>query len=326
MIQFKNQNMKGVFLLENVLFELWAKDWLEEKRHYVKESTYANYRTIMINHLIPEFGLHQIIDINCEMIQKAVIHWSNQGRLDKKGGLSIKSIRDMIVVLKMCLRDAELDEGQITGKTGISYPRKENTSGKEIFALSEQAYSLYINAILQHPVPENIGFILCLYTGMRIGEICALQWGDINMEEKVIHVNKTIQRIYIKNWNKKGVSRVVITTPKSPKSIRIIPISDTIFGLLKRHRQSDHVYVVTGQETFIEPRLYRKHYVKFVNENSLEYIKFHGLRHTFATRCIEAGADYKTVSELLGHASVNLTLNLYVHPHLEEKRKCVNLL
>lgn len=123
-----------------------------------------------------------------------------------------------------------------------------------------------------------------------------------------------------------GHTKVMITTPKSRKSVREIPISEALYEMLSKYkRQNPEHYLVTGSPLYMEPRLYRKHYAGFFEKKKAEYIHFHGLRHTFATRCIEAGADYKVVSELLGHASVNLTLNLYVHPQWEDKKRCVDL-
>lgn len=307
------------------MFKEWAEKWLEEKRKYVKESTYANYRIIMLNHLIPEFGKQFIEQIEQKDIQMAVLKWMKQGRVDHCGGLSVKTIKDMIMVLKMCLSEADTNGQIFVGKRGITYPEKNLALDKRC-VLSEMEYQSFVNAIYKNPGPESLGYILCLYTGMRIGEICALQWKDINIEERVISISKTIQRIYIKNTENKGLTKILITPPKSKKSFRKIPIADAIFDLLKSSKREENIYVVTERDEYIEPRLYRKHYYNFMKENSLEYIKFHGLRHTFATRCIEAGADYKVVSELLGHSSVNLTLNLYVHPRMEDKRKCVNLL
>lgn len=310
--------------MEKLFFEEWVKQWVENKKNFIKESSYANYKTIVVNHLIPVFGKMLLSDITYQVIQEHVLQWVKNGRIDGNGGLSNKTIKDMVMVLKMCLRDAGIDEYQITRKNGVLYPNRNNKD--TIFCLSEQSFQAYIDALMRDLNPENIGFIMCLYTGVRIGEICALQWKDIDFNEKVVFVSKTIQRVYIKGWENKGISKVIITKPKSKKSIRTIPISDTVFDLLVKYRKDEEIYIVTGTKKYIEPRLYRKHYKIFVENHSLEYIKFHGLRHTFATRCIKTGADYKTVSELLGHASVNLTLNLYVHPHMEEKRKCVNLL
>ena len=136
-----------------------------------------------------------------------------------------------------------------------------------------------------------------------------------------------MQRIYLKDQlGERGYTKVTVTTPKSRKSVREIPISDALYELLKKYRnQNPEYYLITGSSRHMEPRLYRKHYAHFLEKKKTEYIHFHGLRHTFATRCIEAGADYKVVSELLGHASVNLTLNLYVHPQWEDKKRCVDL-
>ena len=310
--------------MSDILFERWAQQWLEEKRLYIKQSTYANYKTMMINHLIPAFGEMRIKDISVNRVQKYIIICSEKGRTDGKGGLSDKTIKDMIVVLKMCLRDGGNTEYGICHKK-FYYPEKKGS--RKSTSLSEIDVQEYIKAFIKDPAPEHLGFLLCLYTGMRIGEICALRWADVNFDEKLIQVNKTLQRIYIKDWeNNQGKSKIIISTPKSQKSIRQIPIADRIFDLLAHFRKNSKVYVVTGKETFIEPRLYRKHYRDFVRKHSLTYIKFHGLRHTFASRCIKKGADYKTVSELLGHSSINLTLNLYVHPQMEEKRSCINSL
>lgn len=310
--------------MKDFWFRTWGEKWVEEKKNYVKESTYANYRTILINHLIPEFGDLRLNEIDYSLIQKSVIKWASQGRIDGNGGLSSKTIKDIVVVLKMCLRDAEIDERQITKRTGFVYPTVDDM-GKR-FALTELQFQRYQQAILLNLNTETMGLLLCLYTGMRIGEICALQWRDIDIEERVIYIKRTIQRVYYKNRDNKGATKIIITTPKSKKSVRVIPISDLLFDTIEKKRGASDYYVITGSPKYIEPRLYRKHFMNFIRENSLDYIHFHGLRHTFATRCIAAGADYKTVSELLGHASVNITLNLYVHPHMDQKRKCVNLL
>lgn len=174
---------------------------------------------------------------------------------------------------------------------------------------------------------ETLGYVVSIYTGIRIGELCALRWEDIDMTNKVIRINKTLQRIYIKSSVGGGKTKIIITPPKSTKSIRVVPISKIVYELLTKMRPNNgDFYLLTGKLKYIEPRLYRKHYYKFLREHGLRIINFHGLRHTFATRCIETGADYKIVSELLGHSSIALTLNLYVHPHLEDKRRCVELI
>lgn len=311
--------------MKTVLFEEWAGEWLAHKRNYVKESTYANYLITVVNHLIPTFKGRKMEDITTNVVQDAVLGWSENGRLDGKGGLGHKSIRDMVVILKMCLKDYEARyDAEIKLRT-IDYPIQKKTDAQ--CSLSQNQREHLLRIINKNLESESLGYAVSLYTGIRIGELCALKWEDIDMENRIIKINKTLQRIYLKSTRKKGRTKVIITTPKSMKGIRDIPISEALFVLLEKARCLDKgAYLLTGTRKFIEPRLYGKHYQKFLSIFQFKAIKFHGLRHTFATRCIEAGADYKVVSELLGHSSVNLTLNLYVHPHMDDKRRCVELL
>ena len=230
----------------------------------------------------------------------------------------------MVMILKLCLRDYAKFQEENSPDFHVIYPG--NQKEKRVEVLSQKQQGDLLDAIHQDGSYEALGYAMALYTGLRIGEICALKWENINMYERKIFVNKTIQRIYLKEGDG-GKSKVIITTPKSEKSIRNIPVSDALYGLLREKVCDDkNIYFITGTRKYMEPRLYRKHYKKFLLQNKMEYIKFHGLRHTFATRCIEQGANYKVVSELLGHSSVKLTLDYYVHPQWEEKKKCVELI
>ena len=152
---------------------------------------------------------------------------------------------------------------------------------------------------------------MALYTGIRIGEICALKWKDINFKNNTIIINKTLQRIYIKEQNK-NTSKIIISSPKTKYLLNI--------------KTDDNDYIIKGTIKYIETRSYRTYFNKLLNKLNIRKVNFHVLRHTFATNCIIAGIDCKTVSELLGHSSVNITLNLYVHPKIEEKMKCINII
>ena len=166
---------------------------------------------------------------------------------------------------------------------------------------------------------------MALYTGIRIGEICALKWKDINFKNNTIIINKTLQRIYIKEQNK-NTSKIIISSPKTKNGMREIPISKQITKYLLNIKTDDNDYIITGTIKYIEPRSYRTYFNKLLNKLNIRKVNFHVLRNTFATNCIIAGIDCKTVSELLGHSSVNITLNLYVHPKIEEKMKCINII
>lgn len=309
--------------METMTFEEWAEIWLNNKRNYVKESTYANYLVVMRNHIIPSFQGHKIGEISTRMIQEQIIAWSKCGRIDRGGGLAVKTIKDIVVILKMCLRDFEETHELDVRNRVVKYPA--NMEKQIVKVWSEEQQNQVMELIRSNLDSETLGYAICLCTGMRIGELCALKWEDVDLTHRLIRVNKTLQRIYLKTTEERGVSKIVITTPKSEKSVRDIPISGQLMELLASQKNQEKAYVLTGKETYIEPRVYREHYHRFVEQFHIEPIKFHALRHTFATRCIEHGADHKVVSELLGHASVNLTLNLYVHPNMEDKRRCVEL-
>ena len=162
---------------------------------------------------------------------------------------------------------------------------------------------------------------------MRIGEVCALRWMDVDMDDRMIHINHTLQRVYKKDLSGSGKSKLLLSTPKTKTSRRSIPISKSLFAVMKELSPScPEMFFLSGSEKMVEVRTFRTFFEAFLMRNGIEKFNFHVLRHTFATRCIEAGADCKTVSELLGHATVNMTLNLYVHPRVEQKRNCVELI
>ena len=309
--------------METMKFEKWAEIWIENKKDYVKESTYANYLLAMHNHIIPAFYGVEMSDITNHRIQEVIRLWSKAGKLEGKGGLAVKTIKDMIVVLKMCIKDYEEQHELTSRRYSIRYPITYEKGGIEVWSKEEQGRVLEL--VEKNLNSETLGYAIALCTGMRIGELCALKWSDIDLLNRVIHIDKTLQRIYLKTEIGRGRTKVIITTPKSEKSVRSVPISSTLLVLLEQMKKGDEKYVLTGESTYIEPRVYREHYRKFITKYGITPIKFHALRHTFATRCIENGADYKIVSELLGHSSVNLTLNLYVHPNMEDKRRCVEL-
>ena len=166
-----------------------------------------------------------------------------------------------------------------------------------------------------------MGILICLNTGLRIGEVCALRWENIDFESKKIHIEKTIERIYSKEENK---TIVIIDTPKSITSVRTIPINSKLYNILKqiRGKSKKTDFVLTGSsEHYVEPRNYQYHFKEILKRNKVKKYKFHTLRHTFATNCIEAGMDIKSLSEILGHADVSITLNIYVHSSDKIKRK-----
>lgn len=311
--------------MSSVTYSNWAAQWLTRKEQLVKESTFSAYSNIVVNHLVPHFGRVGLQDITEERIQSFAFHLLRDGRLDGAGGMCERSTRDIIVVLKNSLRDAMKLKLLPSTEFEIQYPNKQDRFRIKVIAKSEQ--QKLVQAVYLALSPRSVGIMLALYTGLRIGEVCGLKWSDIDFENKMLHVNRTVQRVYRKTLDGKGKSQIIVGPPKTRSSRREVPISAILLPVLKRIApETSNVFFLSGTEKCVEVRTYRTFFDDFLKKNQVENINFHALRHTFATRCIEAGGDCKTVSELLGHSSVNMTLNLYVHPQIEQKRRCVELL
>lgn len=291
-----------------------TEEWKEEKKKYVKKSTYAAYQLLIQNHIKPYFG--DFYEVNEEKVQQFVFD-----KLD--AGLSEKTIRDIIIVLKMILKfgikNGYLEYIQIDAK----FPSKQEK--KDLDVLSKADQKKFMEHLRNNFTFKNLGIFICLSTGMRIGEICGLRWCDVDTVEGVIKVRHTLQRIYIIEGETRH-TELLLDTPKTANSVRDIPMSSELLKMLKSLNKvvNENYYVISNDIKPIEPRTYRNYYKKLCKQLDIPELKFHGLRHSFATRCIESKADYKTVSVLLGHSNISTTLNLYVHPNKEQKKKTID--
>ncbi len=231
--------------------------------------------------------------------------------------LSNKTIRDIILILKSILKYAEKKYNVNFKLDLVSMPASEK---KELQVFNEKEIKKMECECVNSTDIRNIGVLIAIYTGMRIGEICALKWEDIDFTRRLISVNKTLQRVYIQ----KSKTKVIITPPKTKTSERKIPIPSNLYDELKNSsiRYSKKAFVITGEENkYIEPRCFQYVYKRVLNGAKVKYRNFHCLRHTFATRCIRVGMDIKSLSEVLGHSDVNITLNRYVHSSYDSKKK-----
>lgn len=291
-----------------------TEEWKEEKKKYVKKSTYAAYQLLIQNHIKPYFG--DLYEVNEEKVQQFVFD-----KLD--AGLSEKTIRDIIIVLKMILKfgikNGYLEYIQIDAK----FPSKQEKKNLDVLSKADQ--KKFMEHLRNNFTFKNLGIFICLSTGMRIGEICGLRWCDVDTAEGVIKVRHTLQRIYIIEGETRH-TELLLDTPKTANSVRDIPMSSELLKMLKSLNKvvNENYYVISNDIKPIEPRTYRNYYKKLCKQLDIPELKFHGLRHSFATRCIESKADYKTVSVLLGHSNISTTLNLYVHPNKEQKKKTID--
>lgn len=302
-------------------FRELCAEWLASAKLRVKHSSYCCYEKLINKHVIPYFEDMRYGELTTPVINEFSDYKLKYGRSNGFGGLSAKSVHDILVVMRSVAKYAEREYGYRNPMRNISMPKSESKE-TEIFSKDERGR---LQSYLQNnPTDSNIGIFLTMYSGMRIGELCALTWSDIDFENGTISVSKALQRVSKKTGNKK--TSVVITSPKSKTSVREIPIPAFVMDILKRNRRSNSSYILSGTNKPVEPRTMQNRFKAVLKECGIRSANFHLIRHTYATACIESGFDAKTVSELLGHSNVNITLNRYVHSSMEAKKKCVDRL
>lgn len=297
-----------------------AHKWLHSVKLKVKRSTYSEYANILNQHILPHIGGYKLKYLSNNVIETFTNEKLSSGRLDGSGGLSAKTVRDILSVINAVISFGEAEKYIPPDSLSVSYP-KYTPKETRVFSKIEQAK---LESVLSEGIDiYKVGVLVCLYTGIRIGEICALKWGDISLTEKTLTVRRTIQRIKNTETNRTPKTYIIVDTPKTKYSLRAIPIPSFLISELQRFAvRNEKAYFLSKSETeFIEPRRYQNYFKSYLKAGSLEDAGFHSLRHTFATRCVESGFDIKSLSEILGHANVNITLSRYVHSSFEQKRK-----
>lgn len=303
-------------------FSQIAKEWMNTKSVQWKQSSVVKYENIISKYLLPQFGRRNIGHITREEVQEFVLGLLEHG--GKMGtGLAPKTVNCIISVMKNIFDYAVINKGYTLISFDGLYAKQQQKTMRILSAAEQDILTKYL---LDHPDQISLGILVSLYTGIRIGELCALKWEDISFEDKCIRIHNTMQRLQTKeNQDKK--TEIIITSPKSVCSNRAVPVPDELLRLMQEQRGSSCTYFLTGKSrVYVEPRTMQNHFKAVIRKCGITNANFHSLRHTFATRCIELGFDMKSLSEILGHASINITLNRYVHPSMELKRKNMNML
>lgn len=277
--------------------------YIERKRGKVKPSTLECYRRNIKCHILPEMGGYSVADLTAEEINDYV------GRLMED--YSPKLVREIVTLLLAILRIA-----------GINFTRQvalPKVRQKTIEVFTEPELKQLGQVILDRPDEMGMGVLLAAYTGIRLGELCGLQWRDVNAETGMIHIQRTVGRIAQAN----GGTVLMIQPPKTENSNRWVPVPQELLVVLDANHRRPEQYLLTSSETALDPRTCQNRYRALLEHCGVCYRSFHSLRHTYATRCIERGVDAKSVSEMLGHSDVRTTLRLYVHSSMDYKRKAV---
>lgn len=285
--------------------------WLEKQKHILKQSSFVKYELVVRKHIKPALGEYKLCLLDnraCEMFRDM---------LGKE--LSPKSVRDVLTVLKAIIQYVTSTVPSFSNKVEIVFPKQER---QEMRVLSVEEQKRFIGSLMENLTPCNFGILLALMTGMRIGEVCALQWRDVSIKDRIIKVHSTMQRLKCFDETSQRKTSVVVGSPKSEKSIRVIPIICEMAILCEQmNPHNPDAYILTGDKTFIEPRTLQYRLKRVTDVCGIEGVHFHTLRHTFATRCVEVGFEIKSLSEILGHANTTITLDRYVHSSLQLKRE-----
>lgn len=293
-----------------------AEQWLCSAKLRVKKSSFANYSNIVSKHILPTLGEEYFSGLTTQKLN-SFIHIKLQfGRLDGHGGLSEKTVRDIMRVYHSIEKYAVQEYG--VKSTHFTMPKVER---KQLNVLNFSERKRLEQYLLQNLNSTNLAILLCLFTGLRVGELCGLTWGDIDFSAGILSVRRTVQRI-----NKRGSSEVIIGSPKSKTSIRTVPVPAFLLELLSQRKQDDRLFLISGTAKPVEPRTVQYRFKTVLKACQVRNIPFHLLRHTYATVCIENGFDAKTLSELLGHADASITLNRYVHSSMQMKQDYVSRL
>ena len=293
-----------------------AEQWLSAAKLRVKPASYANYANIVAKHILPSLGGEYFSSLTTQKLNSFIQSKLQSGRLDGHGGLSAKTVRDMMRVYRSIEQYAVREYG--VKSTNFTMPKVEK---KQLDVLNPAERKRLEQYLLHSLTRTNLGILLCLFTGLRVGELCGLTWGDIDFSTGTLSVRRTVQRI-----NKRGSSEVIIGSPKSKTSIRAVPIPEFLLKLLSQKKKGSNQFLLTGTAKPTEPRTMQYRFKAVLKACQLRSVPFHLLRHTYATVCIANGFDPKTLSELLGHADASITLNRYVHSSMQMKRQYVSRL
>lgn len=298
-------------------------EWLETyERGHIKAQTYSRYRGLIAAHIDPSLGGREIEAVDRRDIREFLLRQRAAGNLRTGGALSPASLNLILTVLKLAFSYA--CDMEWIGQNPCERIRRVpgGTKKTEVFTRDEQRK--IEAAVMGSGDPRLFGILLCLYTGLRIGELLGLEWEDVDLLRGLLRVNKTVYR----GRGEDGIWRLVVDRPKTASSDRIIPLPSYITELLiERRKTRGGTYVIENKKgERMSTRSYQYLFEKLIARIGVRKRNFHTLRHTFATRALECGMDIKTLSEIMGHQNASVTLNRYAHSILDTKIEMMNRL
>lgn len=300
-------------IMSKLSFNEVAERWKSDKRKYVKNSTYAVYAQLCNHYVVPFFSGRRPAEGDVQRFADSML----------ARGLAVKTVKDSVLVLRMILKYGAALRCWPNIGSAVRFPTTAAGPGRPL-TLPLPSRKRLVSYLAGHVSRPNLAILICMQSGIRIGEACGLQWKDLDCSAGVIHVCKTVQRIYLADGELHAYF-LSVDVPKTQSSIRDIPMTSQVRTIVRQMRAGavpEH-FVLSDSDVPWEPRRLRSHFNRLLLELGIPPVRFHALRHSFATACIASGCDYKTVSAILGHSSVSTTMDLYVHPDLEDKKRCI---
>lgn len=322
--KINNQNIIFPYTFGQVV-----QQWMFLMRPKIKESSYVKYQSLVDNHIIPELGNVPLEKFSTEIVETYIQTQLTRGRVIDGKGLSPKTVKDSLSLIRQILKWAESQHYKIPCQVQLLKVKVKIRQVSVLSAVNRKKLEQYL---VEEESLISEGILLSLYTGLRVGEICALKWKQILLEEGILQIRYTLQRIpnldYEKDKAGSTKTKIIVTSPKSGCSNRDIPLPVFLIERIRKisHESGDAFFLTGSSESFIEPRSMNIYFKRILQQCGIPETNYHTLRHTFATRCIELNFDAKTLSEILGHSNVNITLNRYVHISLDQKRKSMEML
>lgn len=294
-----------------------AEMWMRVQSEYWKEGTCSTYRQMLNKYVIPHLGRKPV----CQITNRVLLEFSTKIASQDGQPLSRNYIFQICSLVRriMIYTKKHFDGGITVPENPI---KKEQV--RNIILPSESTMMILEKYLYENCEKDTcVGILIAFHTGIRVGELSALMWKDIDLEEGTLYIRKNLLRVHNRRGEEKpeNSTKVVSQEPKSSDSARVIPLPPCLITVLKEHRKEESLYVISGiKASWAEPRTIQYRFKSILKKCEIEYFNFHILRHAFATRCVAMGLDVKTLSEILGHSSIQLTLNLYVHSTIQQKR------
>lgn len=304
-----------------------ANGWLEENRAVWKATTYDRYEQLVRHYIIPVLGSYQIHEIS----RKILAEFTQEiDRLSPRGGVSERYKKYICTVIRhIIIFESEKADLDLTPP-----PLPDIRVAEALPQLPDARTLRQMEEYLMDNLDNDtcLGILVARYTGIRIGELCALQWKDIDLDEGALMIHSNLQRIKTCNEEegpnavREGRTKVLAQLPKTARSIRVIPLPARLTELLRQHRRRPEEYLVPGKKAaWTEVRTMQYRFASILKKSGIEPFHFHLLRHNFASECIRQGCDMKSLSEILGHSNIQITMSIYVHTSMQQKKKMMNL-